>query len=122
MLTTLADPFIAGVTFAATIGALSMAASAYPEIAAGKPMMLDAVGLPREAVLMRVRRYGLSSQWERRHARLMVPVRLGIGVWLTLLTVIMYRAGRGRGWGLLLMPAAALHFYLAYRLSHATQD
>jgi hypothetical protein len=56
------------------------------------------------------------SSWEREHARLVVTVRVGTGAWLLLLTLVAYRSGRGKRWALLLLPAAALHFYLAYRL------
>ena len=56
-----------------------------------------------------------SWAWEYRHRRFMVPVRVGIGIWLVVLTAILYGYGRGGWWGVLLVPAAALHFYLAYR-------
>ena len=45
----------------------------------------------------------------------MVPVRVAIGVWLVVLIAILYSYGVGGLWGLLLVPAAAAHFYLAYR-------
>jgi hypothetical protein len=61
----------------------------------------------------------LPSSWEYKHARVMAPVRVAIGIWLLVLTAILYRYRRGGWWGLLLIPAAALHFYLAYRLRHA---
>lgn len=60
----------------------------------------------------------LPSSWEYRHARVMVRVRVGIGIWLVVLTAILYGSGRSLWWGALLVPAAALHFYLAYRLRH----
>lgn len=96
--------------------------SAYPRIAAGKLMMPNAFGLHTGAVLMQARRYLLPSSWEYRHARFMVPARASIGVWLIFLTAIIYRSGRGKKWSLLLVPAAALHFYFAYRLRHPAQD
>jgi hypothetical protein len=43
-------------------------------------------------------------------------VRMGVGLWLVLLTAILYRAGVGGPWELLLIAIAALHFGLAYRL------
>jgi hypothetical protein len=49
-------------------------------------------------------------------------VRVGVGTWLLVLTVILYGYGRGGWWGALLLPAAALHFWLAYRLRHAVQS
>jgi hypothetical protein len=42
-------------------------------------------------------------------------VRLAVGVWLLVLTVIMCQWGQW--WGLALLGPAALHFYLAYRLA-----
>jgi hypothetical protein len=62
------------------------------------------------------------SAWEYRHARLMVPVRVVIGIWLLVLTIIIYGYGPGGWWGLLLVPAAALHFYFAYRVRHTAQS
>jgi len=47
----------------------------------------------------------------------MFPVRVGIGIWLLVLTAI--PCGYGRWWGVLLVAPAALHFYLAYRLRHS---
>jgi len=47
----------------------------------------------------------------------MVPVRVISGIWLLALTAIMYGWGVGGWWGLLLVPAAAGHFYSAYRSS-----
>lgn len=58
------------------------------------------------------------SAWEYRNARVMIPVRILIGIWLLTLTAIFYGYGLGGWWGLLLVPAAALHFYFAYRLRH----
>jgi hypothetical protein len=54
--------------------------------------------------------------WEKNHARLWAPLRVAIGVWLLILTAILYGYDRGGWWGALLIPAAALHFYVAYRL------
>ena len=61
------------------------------------------------------------SPWEYRHARLMVPVRVAIGIWLLTLTGVLYGYGRGGWWGALLVPAATLHFYFAYRVRQAVQ-
>jgi len=53
----------------------------------------------------------------------MVPVRVVIGIWLVALTAIMYGYGVGGWWGVLLIPAAAAHFYAAYRsLRHRAQS
>jgi hypothetical protein len=55
-----------------------------------------------------------------KHPQLIARVRVGVGVWLLILTAILYGSGRGGAWGALLVPAAAAHFYLAYRLPRAT--
>lgn len=52
----------------------------------------------------------------------MFPVRVGSGIWFAILTAILYRYRRGGWWGLLLVPSAALHFYLAYRLRHPARS
>jgi hypothetical protein len=49
-------------------------------------------------------------------------LRVGVGIWLLLLTAILYRAGVGGPWELLLVGAAALHFGLAYRLFRIAKD
>ena len=49
-------------------------------------------------------------------------LRVGVGIWLVLLTAILYRAGVGGPWELLLVGAAALHFGLAYRLFRIAKD
>jgi predicted PurR-regulated permease PerM len=46
----------------------------------------------------------------------MVPVRVLSGIWLAVLTAIFYGYGVGGWWGALLIPAAAGHFYAAYRI------
>lgn len=57
--------------------------------------------------------------YEYRHPRLFARVRVGVGVWLLILTAILYGYDRGGWWGALLIPAAALLFYVAYRLPRA---
>ena len=50
-------------------------------------------------------------------------VRVGIGVWLLVLTAILYAAGVGGLWEISLVAVAALHFALASRpLRIARQD
>jgi hypothetical protein len=83
-----------------------------------RPRLSESFDLLRSAILMRLRQIQLPSSWEYRHAGFMVPVRVLTGIWLVILTAILYGYGRGGWWGALLVPAAALHFYLAYRLTH----
>jgi hypothetical protein len=86
-----------------------------------RPRLAECVDLLRHGAFMRVRHTKLPSSWEYQHARVMLPVRVAIGIWLVVLTAILYGYGRGGWWGLLLVSAAALHFYLAYRLRHRVQ-
>jgi hypothetical protein len=80
------------------------------------PRLAEAADLLRSAIYMRLRtRLRASWAWEYRHRRVIVPVRVVIGIWLVALTAIMYGYGVGGWWGLLLVPAAAAHFYFAYR-------
>jgi hypothetical protein len=62
----------------------------------------------------------LASPYGYRHPLLVARVRIGVGVWLLILTAILYGYGPGGWWGVLLVPAAALNFYLAYRMPRAT--
>lgn len=87
-----------------------------------RPRLAEAANLLTNAIVMRLRHIKLPSSWEYRHAGLMVPVRVLSGIWLLVLTAILYGYGRGGWWGVLLLPAAALHFYLAYRLTHIAQQ
>lgn len=49
-------------------------------------------------------------------------LRAGVGIWLLLLTAILYRSSVGGPWELLLVGTAALHFALAYRLFRIAKD
>jgi hypothetical protein len=88
------------------------------------PRLAEAADLLRSATFTRLRaRWRTSWVWEYRNRRVMVPVRVLIGLWLVALTAIMYGYGVGGWWGVLLIPAAALHFYAAYRsLRHRVQS
>ena len=88
------------------------------------PRMAESFDLLTNAISMRVRQTRLpGSSWEYRHARVMLPVRVLSGIWLVILTMILYGYHRGGLWGVLLVPAAALHFYVAHRLAkHLEQE
>jgi hypothetical protein len=83
-----------------------------------RPRLAESADLVRSAILMRLRRTQVPTSWEYRHARLMLPVRVVTGVWLVFLTAILYSYGRGGWWAALLVPAATLQCYIAYRLIH----
>jgi hypothetical protein len=82
-----------------------------------RPRLAESADLVRNAIFMRLRQTKVPTSWEYRHARLMLPLRVVIGAWLVFLTAILYGTGRGGWWGALLVPAATLHFYIAYRRS-----
>jgi hypothetical protein len=88
------------------------------------PRLAEAADLLRSATFTRLRtRWRTSWAWEYRHRRVMVPVRVVSGIWLVALTAILYGYGVGGWWGVLLIPAAAGHFYAAYRsLRHRVQS
>jgi hypothetical protein len=51
-----------------------------------------------------------------RYPQQVACLRVGIGIWLLILTVGLYGSGHGGQWGWLLPVTAVLHFALAYRL------
>jgi len=57
----------------------------------------ESADLVRSAISMRLRRTRVPSAWEYAHARLMLPVRIAIAVWLVFLTAVLYGTGHG-GW------------------------
>jgi hypothetical protein len=59
---------------------------------------------------------------DARHPRAAFFVRIATGIWLLTLTGIVFHRGRDRWWSALLVPSAALHFYLAYRLRTSARD
>jgi hypothetical protein len=61
----------------------------------------------------------LVTPYNYRHPLLVARLRIGIGLWLLILTGLLYCYGQSGWWGLLLVPAAGLHFYLAYRVPRA---
>jgi hypothetical protein len=58
----------------------------------------------------------LVPRFEYRHPRVFAGVRMTAGVWLLILTAILYGYDRGGWWRALLIPAAAGHLYFAYLL------
>ncbi|HTW43491.1 MAG TPA: hypothetical protein VMD79_14380 [Solirubrobacteraceae bacterium] len=95
-----------------------------------RPRASDCADLLGNAILAHLHQMKLHPSWdyrqvvrkslaiEARHPRRSIIVRVAVGVWLLALTAFVYTAGPGGWWGALLVPAAALHFYLAYRLRH----
>jgi hypothetical protein len=87
-----------------------------------RPGLADSADLVLSAIFMWWRELTRQPRWkwERRHWRLIVRVRVAIGIWL--LTVGAILLSDGYWWGALIFAAAALHFYLAYRLRHTIQS
>ena len=54
--------------------------------------------------------------------RQIARLRVGVGIWLLLLTATLHGAGVGGQWEWLLVGTAALHFGLAYRLFRIADD
>ena len=84
-----------------------------------RPGPADSADLVMSAIFMWWRELTRQPRWrwERRHPRLIVRVRVAIGIWLLAVGAILL--GDGYWWGVLMVVPAALHFYLAYRLRHA---
>ncbi|MCW3018362.1 MAG: hypothetical protein JWN10_670 [Solirubrobacterales bacterium] len=84
-----------------------------------RPGLADSADLVMTAIFMWWREMTRQPRWrwERRHPRLVVRVRVAIGIWLLVAGAILL--GEGYWWGVLMVAPAALHFYLAYRLRHA---
>jgi hypothetical protein len=87
------------------------------------PRLADAADLVGHATVMRMRRQFLRSwAFECRRPRLFIGVHVASGTWLLVLTAILYGYARAGLWGALLVPVAALHFYVAYRLRRTLAD
>lgn len=56
------------------------------------------------------------AQLGSRYPRQIAWLRVGIGLWLMLVTTVLYITGHAGQWGWLLPGVAALHFVLAARL------
>ena len=54
------------------------------------------------------------SSFDRRRPRTSAGVRIAVGIWL--LIGAGFACHDGYWWGLVILPPAALHFYLAYRI------
>ncbi len=62
------------------------------------------------------------SEWERSHANVMFPLRIAIALWLCFISAMLVGFDRGELWLVVLVPAIALHVYIAYRIRpHAAQ-
>jgi hypothetical protein len=83
------------------------------------PRMSEAADLVRSGVWMRLRLLRYPTSVELRHPAPWVLIRVLVGLWLTVLAIILTTQS---WWGLALVPAALLNFYLAYRVAVATES
>jgi hypothetical protein len=81
-----------------------------------RPRLAESADLVGSAISIRLRRMRLPTAREYRHARLMLPVRIAIAVWLVVLTAVLDGTGDGGWWGVVLVPAATIHLSIAFRL------
>jgi hypothetical protein len=80
-----------------------------------RPHPAEVVDLLRRGVAMRLReRWLRQSAREARRARLLIPLRAAIGLWLVVLTTIL--CVFGEWWAPVLLIFAAIHFFLSIRL------
>jgi len=84
-----------------------------------RPRPAESANLVINAISMRLRQAILRPSWDDRHPRLMLRVRVVIGIWLLVAGVILWTDGYW--WGVLMLAPAMLHFYLAYRLRHSVR-
>ncbi|MHB1808243.1 MAG: hypothetical protein ACYCU0_02980 [Solirubrobacteraceae bacterium] len=85
-----------------------------------RPRATEAFDLARHAIPMRLRqRARIPSDMELRHPGPIVLVRVLVGLWLIILTIVLCQYVTL--WGLLLLLPAALHFYLAYRVAMSSE-
>ncbi|RNI21682.1 hypothetical protein [Flexivirga caeni] len=81
------------------------------------PKPAESADLVRHGLGERLARLGdqIPGPWERKHAKAMFPIRLGIALWLCVLSglLIGYHL---QWWLVLIVPAIVAHIYLAYQL------
>jgi hypothetical protein len=83
-----------------------------------RPRPAETFNLLIHASLWRIGHLPIPNSWEYSHARVVLPVRVVIGIWLLVVTAILYGYGRAGWWTPLIALAAFAHFYIAYRLRH----
>jgi hypothetical protein len=87
-----------------------------------RPRLAEYADLLKSAIFMRLRQvtFTLEPSWAGRHRRVVICLRIGIGVWLLIVTAILCNGGYW--WGLVILAPAAAHLYLAQRLGRAAQS
>ncbi len=78
------------------------------------PTLDETTDLVRSAIPMQLQQVEYPSRLARKYPNQVIVTRIGVGIWLMVLTAIF--CSMGWWWGLALLAPAALHFYLAYRI------
>jgi hypothetical protein len=78
------------------------------------PRLDETTDLVRSAIPMQLQHVEYPSRLARKYPNQVIVTRIGVGIWLMVLTAIFCTLGYW--WGLALLAPAALHFYLAYRI------
>jgi hypothetical protein len=81
-----------------------------------RPRGREVANLAAHGLRRRGRDGRFPSDWERAHANVMFPLRIVIALWLCLLSTFLIVYHQGEVWLLLLVPAIALHLFIAYRI------
>jgi hypothetical protein len=81
-----------------------------------RPRAREAANLAAHGLRRRGRDGRFPSDWERAHASVMFPLRIIIALWLCLLSAFLIVYHQGEVWLVLLVPAIALHLFIAYRI------
>jgi hypothetical protein len=80
-----------------------------------RPRAGEALNIARHG-LARRRGRGFPSEWEKRHANVMFPLRILIALWLVFISSMLVGFHRGEVWLVLSIPGILLHLYIAFRI------
>jgi hypothetical protein len=58
----------------------------------------------------------LPTSWTYQHRRVVILVRILLAIWIAVVAAILFGNEYSAWWASLLVPAAALNFYLLYRV------
>jgi len=78
------------------------------------PSLDETTDLVRSAIPMQLQQVEYPTRLERKYPNPTIVLRIGVGVWLLVLTAFL--CSIGQWWGLVLIAPAVLHFYLACRI------
>jgi hypothetical protein len=80
-----------------------------------RPKLREATDLATHGLYRRAA-HGFPGAWERAHAKVMFPLRIAIALCLCFISAMLLGFHRGQPWLALLIPAIALHIYIAYQI------